>query len=268
MNSEIPPFPAGTVETVSKVVGDLYSGSELTVLCAEVPLRDDPGEGVTKWRRLAHAVSSNQAKNQNGNALVKLITVAMRPDRTMTRKAQADVARDQLTQVLSLVGMRVRDDGKVARSPLARTDTEALDRTEHLRSLLVRRQTHEAVLTYCRPDLLRTDFYEAVFEAIKGLGSRIRQLSQSDGDGYALIDATMCGKAPVLAINSLSTRTERDEQLGIANLAKGLFSAFRNPVAHEPRLEWQMSEQDALDVLGTLSMIHRRLDRATVREMR
>ncbi|WP_276309372.1 TIGR02391 family protein [Cryobacterium aureum] len=48
-----------------------------------------------------------------------------------------------------------------------------------------------------------------------------------------------------------------------SSLAKGLFSAFRNPVAHEPRIEWVLTEQDALDVLGTLSMIHRRLDSAT-----
>ncbi|WP_338481354.1 TIGR02391 family protein [Rhodococcus sp. DN22] len=189
----------------------------------------------------------------------------MRPDRTMTRKVQADIARDQLNQALSLAGMKVREDGKVATVKRARTDSEALDRTQHLRNLLVRRDAHDAVLAYCRTELLRTDFYEAVFEAIKGLGSRIRQMTKTEGDGYGLIDATMCGKEPVLAINNLNTRTDRDEQLGVANLAKGLFSAFRNPVAHEPRLEWQMSEQDALDVLGTLSLIHRRIDAATVR---
>lgn len=68
---------------------------------------------------------------------------------------------------------------------------------------------------------------------------------------------------PLLRINDGSTRTKRDEQLGVANLAKGLFSAFRNPAAHEPRIHWQLSEQDALDVFGTLSLIHRRLDAAT-----
>ncbi|WP_218833767.1 TIGR02391 family protein [Rhodococcus sp. ACPA4] len=149
--------------------------------------------------------------------------------------------------------MKVREDGKVATAKRARTDSEALDRIRHLRNLFVRRDAHDAVLAYCCTELLRTDFYEAVFEAIKGLGSRIRQMTNTEGDGYGLIEATMCGKEPVLVINNLITRTDRDEQLGVANLAKGLFSAFRNPVAHEPRLEWQMSEQAALDVLGTLS---------------
>ena len=53
---QVPPFPAGTVEGVAKVIGELYSGSELTRVLAEVPLKDDPGEGNTKWRRIAHAV--------------------------------------------------------------------------------------------------------------------------------------------------------------------------------------------------------------------
>lgn len=174
MTTAISPFPLGTVEAVSRIVGDLYSGTELTVICAEAPLRDDPGEGQTKWRRLAHAISSHQAKAQNENALVKLVTVAMRPDRTMSRKVQADVAKDQLNQAPSLTGLRVREDGRVGTAAVASTDSEALDRTKHLRNLLVQRETHDAVLVYCRSELLRTDFYEAVFESITGLGSRIR----------------------------------------------------------------------------------------------
>ncbi len=220
---------------------------------------------ITKWRRLAHAVSSNQAGVGNGNALVRIITVAMRPDRTLDRADRASVARDELTQALSLVaGFKVRDDGKVARATKATTDSEALDRTNRLRGLLERRGMHAEVLAYCRPELLRDDYYEAVFEAIKGLGARIRALTGVDGDGYGLIESTMAGSTLRLRINDGNSRTKRDEQLGVANLAKGLFSAFRNPAAHEPRIHWILNEQDALDVLGTLSLIHHQLDEATV----
>jgi len=150
----IPPFPAGTVEAVAKIVGDLYSGSELTRLASEVPLRDDPGEGNTKWRRLAHALSSHQARSQSGNALGKLTTVAMRPDRTLDRKRAADVARDDMDQALSIVGLRVLDDGRVATAKVARTDAEALARTKRLRSMLEQRAAHAQVLAYCREELL------------------------------------------------------------------------------------------------------------------
>lgn len=264
MTSKYPPFPAGALEQVCKLIGELYSGTELTRIMAQIPLRSDPGEGITKWRRLAYAVSSNQASTQSGNAVIALITTAMRPDRILDRADAARHTRDELNQVLSLVAMKVREDGRVGRAMRAHTTDEAQDRTEHLRALLLRRGAHNEVLSYCRPELLRKDYYEAVFEAIKGLGSRVRQLTGIDADGYRLMDSAMAGAEPVLRINALRTRTQRDEQLGVANLAKGLFSAFRNPAAHEPRIEWTLTEQDALDVLGTLSMIHRRLDGAVV----
>ncbi|WP_458115677.1 TIGR02391 family protein [Arthrobacter sp. D2-10] len=259
-----PPFPAGTLEHVCKLIAELYSGSELTRIMAEIPLRSDPGEGNTKWRRLAHSVSSNQTRTQNGNALIALITTSMRPERILDRADAAQQTRDQLNQALSLVALKVRDDGRVAHTARAKTVDEAEARTEHLRVMLQRRGAHPEVLAYCRPELMRSDYYEAVFEAIKGLGSRLRQMTGVDGDGYGLVEAAMAGSTPRLRLNSLRTRTQRDEQLGVANLAKGLFSAFRNPAAHEPRIEWSLSEQDALDVLGTLSVIHRRLDAATI----
>jgi uncharacterized protein (TIGR02391 family) len=259
-----PPFPSGALEQTCKLIGDLYSGSELTRIMAEIPLKNDLGEGNTKWRRLAFAVSSNQAATGSGNALIALITVSMRPDRIFDRADAAHQSRDELNQVLSLVGLRVRDDGKVARTTRAQTTDEARDRTERLRTLLRNRGAHQEVLAYCRSELLRKDYYEAVFEAIKGLGSRMRQLTGLDADGYGLVESAMAGSSPMLRINALQTRTQRDEQLGVANLAKGLFSAFRNPVAHEPRIEWTLTEQDALDVLGTLSMIHRRIDHAVL----
>lgn len=261
---KLPLIPAGTLEHVCKLVAELYSGSELTRIMAEIPLRGDPGEGNTKWRRLAYAVSSNQACTQSGNAVLALVTASMRPERTLDRAGDAKLTRDQLNQALSLAGYRIREDGVVARSSRARSTDEALNRTEHLRDLLKNRGAHAEVLTYCRPELLRNDYYEAVFEAIKGLGSRLRQLTGSDDDGYKLVEGTMGGNSPLLRLGPLQTQTQRDEQRGVANLTKGLFSAFRNPAAHEPRIEWTLTEADALDVLGTLSMVHRRLDVATV----
>ncbi len=37
---------------------------------------------------------------------------------------------------------------------------------------------------------------------------------------------------------------------------------FRNPTAHEARVKWQMSKEDAEDLLSLASLIHRRLDGA------
>jgi len=52
----------------------------------------------------------------------------------------------------------------------------------------------------------------------------------------------------------------------VNGLLKGVFGTFRNPPAHTPRAaaSWTITEPDALDLFSTLSLIHRRLDRAVV----
>ena len=67
---------------------------------------------------------------------------------------------------------------------------------------------------------------------------------------------------PVLAINALATDTDKGEQQGFANLLTGLFGTIKNPLARDPKDEWDMSEQDALDILTMASLIHRKLDSA------
>jgi len=46
------------------------------------------------------------------------------------------------------------------------------------------------------------------------------------------------------------------------NLLKGVFGTFRNTTAHAPKITWEINEQDALDILSMISLIHRKLDKA------
>lgn len=81
-------------------------------------------------------------------------------------------------------------------------------------------------------------------------------------NGARLVDAVLMpgrGTARV-AINANFTGPELDEQKGLANLVKGLFSMYRNPAAHEPRLHRTVTDEELLELLTTLSMVHRRLD--------
>lgn len=255
-------FSPGTIEAVARVIGDLYSGSELARIMVEARYLDPLGEGQTKWKRLAAAMHATQARQGDGQPILVLIRVALAADRIWSRQSEAAVARDELTQILSLSGYAVREDGRVIRALRTTTASEASARSDRLHKLLSTRGAHPEVVRHCRPELLRKDCYEAVFEAVKGLGARLRAKSELDEDGRALVQAALRGKQPRVLLTDRSTVTERNEQEGVALLAEGIFAAFRNPAAHEPRLVWEVSEQDALDVLGTLSMIHRRLDDA------
>jgi uncharacterized protein (TIGR02391 family) len=134
---------------------------------------------------------------------------------------------------------------------------------------LTRRGVHEQVLVYCDEELIRQSLFHAVFEAVKGLGARLRMMTGSSLDGSALIDCcfgTRSGQ-PIVRINPYASETDQSEHKGFANLIRGIFGTFRNPPAHATRAaaEWIITEADALDLFCTLSLIHRRLDNAAVR---
>ena len=108
---------------------------------------------------------------------------------------------------------------------------------------------------------MQDNYFHAVFEASKGLAQRIRDMTGVQLDGAALIDRVFALDRPLLALNALRTESERSEHKGFALLLKGCFSAIRNPRAHEPKILWE-GEDDAVDYLTLLSLLHRKLDAA------
>ena len=139
-------------------------------------------------------------------------------------------------------------------------------RADDLRAELSRRNVHPDVLAFCRAELLQQNYFHAVLEASKSVADKLRRRANLTGDGSPLVDAACSlSSGPVIRFNSLSTEWERSEQTGIATLMKGLFSTFRNPAAHAPKVAWATSRSDALDMLTLASMLHRRLDEADAR---
>ena len=164
---------------------------------------------------------------------------------------------------LAFAGLQLGEDGKVTHAEPATTLLQAEARADRLRATLRDRGVHEDVLSFCKAELLQENYFHAVLEAMKSVASKIRSLSGLTSDGAELVtQAFALGKTgqPLLAINPLRTDTERGEQKGFVNLLVGLFGVFRNPPAHAEKIYWPIGEQDALDILGLVSLVHRKLD--------
>lgn len=265
--AKVPLFSAQELTSIAKILGDTsdgLTGSEIGYLLQDCKIPDVTPE-MTKWKRLFNAFIELQNERQFGNHVVVFINHTMNPVQYTQSITLFSERRDRLNTVLSFSGMYIRDDGKVCRTKKASNLNEAMKRANRLHAELTSRRVHQSVLRFCKAELLQENYFHAVFEALKSIAAKIRELSNLDSDGAKLIDEAFgLGKDcnPVLAINDLSSETLRGEQTGFVNLLKGLFGTIRNPLAHNPKIEWEMSEQDTLDILTMLSLIHRKLDKA------
>jgi uncharacterized protein (TIGR02391 family) len=261
-----PPFPAAVVEQVCQALAQAVTGARIPGLIAAIKVTEAPGTGQqSKWTRLYNAVAERQNGQQDGRPLLRLVAEVMQPVRFDT-PADFEEARARVNERLLLSGYKVLESGKVAKVTRAVTIGEAQQRADDLRAELTRRGVHPEVLRFCRAELTDRDYFHAVLEASKSVADRLRVMTGANGDTSGLVDATCSmGSGPRVAFNSLASEWEQSEQKGIAMLMKGLFSTFRNPAAHAPRISWATSRSDALDMLTLASMLHRRLDQATIR---
>lgn len=262
LGNRITPFSSQHLEAVSQVLADTergLSGSQIGRLLQDTRVPDvDPNN--TKWKRLYNALAAIQNQHQVGNHLILFINAAMNPVSYARDRAAFVWRRDELNVVLAFSGFYVRDDGKVGHADRATTLDVARARTGRLKAALENRSVHEEVLKYCRSELLDENYFHAVFEAIKGVAERIRNLTGLSSDGADLVTKAFLGPEPLLALGSMGTESEKSEQKGFANLLIGLFGAVRNPLAHATKTNWPMSEQDALDIFSMVSLMHRKLD--------
>jgi uncharacterized protein (TIGR02391 family) len=81
------------------------------------------------------------------------------------------------------------------------------------------------------------NYSDAILDSIRYLSELIRNKSGLESDGNTLIGAAFGGASPIVKVNSLHTESERDEQRGIEQLLRGIYTAIRNPRSHEKRVD-------------------------------
>ena len=256
----------GSLESICKILGDTnngISGTEISKYLAETSIKD-PQLNSTKWKRLYDALSTKQSEDRCSNNILAFIKYVLRPSRHIHRKEWFKNIRTELNYVLSFEGFELTESGDIRETDKVKTFSEAEERAQNLRKTLLDRKIHSDILTFCKAELLVDNYFHAVFEATKSIAEKIRIKTNLTADGSELVDQAFSykGKIPYLALNNLTTESHESEQKGFMNLLKGVFGTFRNTTAHAPKITWEVNEQDALDTLSMISLIHRKLDKA------
>ena len=258
-------FSQGELEALADALGDTgdgLTGGEIEHLPRTCGI-PDPSPGLAKRHRLYNAFNASQNARRERLAILAFIRKAMKPGRYLRQPARFEPLRTRLNAALAFSALAVDESGSLVPSTEAKTLPEARRRANELRADLQSRGTHPDVLVFCREELLADNYFHAVLEAVKSVAAKLRARTGLTDDGNSLVERTLGGSPPMLAVNTLSSESERTEQKGFANLVKGVFGMFRNPTAHAPKVHWAMAKSDAEDLLTLVSLIHRRLDGAT-----
>ncbi len=92
-------------------------------------------------------------------------------------------------------------------------------------------------------------YAQAVLEAFKYVNNLVKfESSESSRDGADLMHKVFSRDNPVLALNDLTTESDKNEQLGYMQILAGVMTGIRNPRAHESG--WTESKDDALQLLS------------------
>lgn len=256
-----PPIEGSVLEGISRVLGDTsngLTGSEIGKFLQEVSIPDIDATN-TKWKRLYNAFVTFQNRKRLSNNILTFVNKSMNPARFIGRNEQFDDTRIELNKRLSFIGLELTEKGQFRRIVQSQTITEAEQKANRFKSKLEQRNTHSTIFKYCKAELLAENYFHSVFEATKSVADTIRLRTGLTEDGSELIDKAFSIKNPLITINDLSSETKESEHKGFANLIKGVFGMFRNTTAHSPKIIWEIDELDALDILSTISLIHRRL---------
>ena len=110
-------------------------------------------------------------------------------------------------------------------------------------------------------------YARAVEEAFKFLNNAVKGRSgDAVRDGQALMMNTFADADPVLRLNRLRSRSEKDEQVGYKFIYAGAMTGIRNPRAHEHDL--RDDPETALEMLVLANHLTRMLRRSSRRRGR
>lgn len=253
-------FSENILRRLAESLADAVSHKELTDLLTACSIPQQGGN--PKWERMLLALRSKQNQDRCGNNVGAFLQAVLDPVRFVNREDVYEGFREQVNTLLAFAGLHLGANGKLQTAVPAQTLSEAQERAGRLRSELTRRQVHPDVLQFCRAELLEENYFHAILEATKSVADKLRVRTGLGTDGAELVDKALSVNHPLLALNSLQTDSELSEQKGFGNLLKGMFGMFRNPTAHSPKIRRLYTEQEAIDLLTMVSLMHRTIDKA------
>ena len=252
------PFKLSALETLAKIIGDRYTGTEITEFFRKAGFPEFIHDEGTKWRFVYVSLETLQKQKYGPVNIVKIIEQLCDPQEYLLNPELHESICEQINNILQFYGLLIGNDGKVR---IAGERTTSFKKTiPENEKIFDERTFHSKIIQHARKLFVQGNYFHAVFECCKVYDKEVNQKSQIEDSGDSLMSKAFSLTGP-LKLNTQRTETEKNEQEGLMHLSRGIMSAIRNPQAHEPALDWPITREDALDLLSFLSFLFRKLDK-------
>lgn len=207
---------------------------------------------------------ANEINHESDDKIIRFIELIFTPSNYINKIEVFESDRMTINSLLLFLGCEIDKNGKIKATQRVNSLDEVDKRVNNLKNKLRERNVHLNVLKYCSREYLSKDYFHACFEAVKGLYSRLRDISGLTCDGEALINKIFSKNEPMLLFNDWKDESDKSEFDGIKYLFLTLHKMIRNPDAHTTRISKETSLEDCLDYFSMISKAHRLLDKATI----
>lgn len=162
--------------------------------------------GLNKRDWLYNCLVAEINKSQSFSRVFSFLQAALNPASytSVDSRQKYRYLLEETNKILLFAGLSIDQSGRLVAVSQAETLTEVDQRVNHLKKALYDRAIHSKVQKYCIEDYLRADYYDAVFEAAKGLAERVRQISGLTTDGGTLFQTALSKNDPYICNKSIS----------------------------------------------------------------
>lgn len=219
-------------------------------------------EGSNKQDRIFYAFKRIQERNNCGNNVIDFIQKTITPKRYSDNQ-EFENGKAAINEKLLYEGYEINEKGQILQCKKAQTIPEAQERSRKIKLKIRGMRIHSEIIKYCDEEWLNEDYFHAMEEVAKSVFDRLRNMTGIQQDGGALaISCFSLGQSgiPILAMNRLETESEISEQKGFMNFCIGFYGLYRNPKAHNARVNEEVKLEQFAEVLVVASIIHERLD--------
>lgn len=172
---------------------------------------------------------------------------------------------EQFTALDRAINVVTTAIGKIESIPIASTDWRDLKVTQYPRARVEKVspsldtiQLHPRIIEVSQSLFESGHYSQAIFEAFKAVNNFVKEKTGLSLDGKDLMAKVFREEAPIIKLNKLKTKSERDEQEGFKFLFIGAMVGIRNPKAHDNIV--QTDPNRALEYLGFASLLMKRAE--------